>query len=265
MEKLLALYFSGTGNTAWAVERLCSRLSAAGIDCKIYSIEDFQQKQATDFNPDTVLIGYPIYGSDMPRIMKEFIVANIRIFGNRDLITLVTQHSFSGDGGRLAARLIKRKKAQLKHIAGIHVNLPTNLSDSTRFIELKNGELNAAKIKKAELKIKNSANMILSGKKVKDGAGLSAWFLGFFTQRFYFRFIEKLLRKKLKINSSLCSYCSKCADCCPMKNIKITGKDIDTYNNCTLCYRCVNLCPQKAISLISANKPSEQYMGIDSA
>ena len=260
MKKLSAVYFSGTGNTAYAAEKFCSCLSASEISCKIYSIENFDKTAAQDFNADTVLIAYPIYGSDMPRIMKEFICENGEIFKDKDLITLATQHSFSGDGGALAARLIANSKI---HTASMHINLPSNISDSTKFIKIKNGGKINAVTAKADYKIAERAANIMRGKIVKDGTGFLSWFAGFFAQRLWFKyFIEKRLRKGLKIDSGICSRCGKCAECCPMKNIDVSDGNISANDNCTLCYRCINLCPQKAISLISKKKPKEQYRGI---
>ena len=258
MKKLLAVYFSGTGNTAYATEKFCSRLSAAGIDCKIFSIEDFDMAAARDFNADTLLVAYPIYTSDVPRIMRKFISRNPEIFKGRDLVTLVTQHSFSGDGGALAARLVNNKKA---HTASIHIKLPSNISDWTAVIKIKNDDM--ALIKKADARIEKCAADVLSGKPVKDGLGFFSWFAGFFVQRWWFRiFAEKRLRKGLKIDARLCSRCGKCAERCPMRNINISDGNIAASDNCTFCYRCINFCPRKAISLISRKKPTEQYKGI---
>lgn len=196
----------------------------------------------------------------MPPVMKEFIAGTLELFKGKDLITLVTQHSFSGDGAALAARIIKGKKS---HKAGIHVNMPSNISDSTAFIKVKNADLIAGKVVKAVAKIDRCAAAVLSGGSVKNGCGPIAWAAGFFGQRLAVSsFFEKSLRSALKIDKGICTRCGECAAYCPMKNISIADGDIQVYGRCTLCYRCVNLCPQKAISLISKKKPAEQYKGV---
>ena len=261
MKKLSAVYFSGTGNTAYAVNKFCSHFKIAGIDCKVFNIEEFDKVESQKFNADTVLVAYPIYGSDMPRIMKDFILNNPEVFQGRDLITLASQHSFSGDGGALAANLIKYKKA---HAASIHINLPSNIADAAKLIKIKNGDKINKKLIKADRKIKRLTSEIVNGKIVKEGTSLFSRFAGFFVQRLWFKyFIEKRLRKGLKIDGDICSYCGKCSACCPMGNINISHGNINANDNCTLCYRCINLCPKKAISLISKNKPLEQYKGIE--
>jgi NAD-dependent dihydropyrimidine dehydrogenase PreA subunit/flavodoxin len=261
MKKLLAVYFSGTGNTAFAAERFCSRVAAAGVACCAVSIENFDCDSARCFDADTVLVAYPIYGSCMPAIMKDFVISNPELFQGKDLITLVTQHSFSGDGGALAARLAKGCGAQR---ASIHINMPSNISDAASFVKIKNGDLVAAKVAKAVAKIDRCAAIILNGGSVKNGVGLFAWTAGFFGQRLAVgHLFEKSLRSALKIDKNLCVRCGKCAGRCPMKNINIAPSgDISANSRCTLCYRCINLCPKKALSLISKKKPVEQYAGV---
>jgi flavodoxin/NAD-dependent dihydropyrimidine dehydrogenase PreA subunit len=245
MKKLLALYFSGTGNTAYAVGQFCARLSAAGVECKIVSIENYSKDEK--FDADTILVGYPIYGSSLPRILKEFLAANPEPFSGKNLITLATQYIFSGDGGALAARKIK-----CKHIASIHVNMPNNVTDIFAFLGGNSREEIDSIVGKADAKIKKCADDILNGKPINDGIGFFSWAAGFFLQRSYYFLIEKYLRTRIKISDALCNRCGECEKNCPMKDMK----------NCTQCYRCINSCPQKAIRLMSKNKPKIQYGGL---
>lgn len=65
---MLTLYFSGTGNSKFIAERFSSKMAAA-----CYSIEeeiDFKEKMA---QAKTIAVCYPIYGSCVPRIMREFV------------------------------------------------------------------------------------------------------------------------------------------------------------------------------------------------
>jgi ferredoxin len=257
MKKLAAIYFSGTGNTEYAVRKICDEFSAAGVECAIGSIEE--KEGIADFieAADTVLIGYPIYGSDMPIIMKEFLNGYQSSFNSKKIITLATQVLFSGDGAALAARVLRNRG--IEHIAGIHLFMPNNVSD---VFKMKNGEENRKILDNADRKIKKCADKILNGKRVKNGGGACSWALGFFVQRWGYRLtLEKKIQKALKIDIALCVKCGECEAVCPMKNITVS-EEITTNANCTGCYRCINLCPEKAISLMSKKKPKEQYRGI---
>jgi len=67
-------YFSGTGNTWWAAQRLAEELEKYKFQTSTHSIEQVSQEKANDLigQADLVGLGYPIYGSDAPLIMQDF-------------------------------------------------------------------------------------------------------------------------------------------------------------------------------------------------
>ena len=67
---MTGIYFSGTGNTKFCVERFLERLGG-----KAYSIEDGGAAKALAEDTEIVL-GYPIYYSNLPVIMRDFITRN---------------------------------------------------------------------------------------------------------------------------------------------------------------------------------------------
>lgn len=259
MKKVLALYFSGTGNTRYAVSRLCGEFSKNGIECRTESIENFAGG-ATD--ADTIIVAYPIYGSCIPRPMKEFLFKSSDLFRGKNLITLATQYLASGDGGALAARLLKRVKIEFKHLGSLHINLPNNICDMA-LLKVKNGAELSKKVNKADKKIAACAGKILRGKAVRNGRGIFSQAIGLFTQRIYYSKIEKKFMRSYKIDESLCVVCGKCEDCCPVKNLILKDGKIEQQGKCAVCYRCVNLCPKKAISIIGKRPPKSQYKGIE--
>jgi len=69
-------FFSGTGNTWWVGERIAEALNTRGAPTELLSIEglshaEVEQKVAAS---DLIGIGYPIYASDAPLIMQQFII-----------------------------------------------------------------------------------------------------------------------------------------------------------------------------------------------
>jgi ferredoxin len=113
-------------------------------------------------------------------------------------------------------------------------------------------------VKKADEKIRISAEKILAGKKLCDGKiFFVSHFLGI-PQRIFAKIGLKYLCSKLKIDSSICTKCGNCVNLCPRKNIEI-NQEIIAKDKCTACYRCINNCPEKAISLFSKKKPKKQY------
>jgi len=256
--RLLALYFSGTGNTEYAVSRFCSHFKEVAV----FSIEDEDAGSQYPKDFDAVLIAYPIYGSDMPRLIKEFLKAHKTFFESKNIITLVTQLAFSGDGGALAVRYLKRQKVKSRHLASIHLNMPNNVSDMF-FLKVKNGDENKSRITKANKKIDKCTASIIAGKKVRNGRlFFFSRFAGLFGQRMIFRFVEGRMAKRLKIDLQKCNLCGLCVKICPADNITYDAAVPKAHKKCALCYRCINQCAQKAISLFSKRKPKKQFKGM---
>jgi ferredoxin/flavodoxin len=258
--KNLYLYFSGTGNTKYVIEKFSS-LYENSDDFTIQSIEhkniDYEKKIR---QAELIIIAYPIYDSMIPFIMKEFLEKYIEAFRNKNIITLATQLLFSGDGGALASRLLKKVNTNLLH--SIHVNMPSNLVDVKFFKNIPLSEADA-KVKKADQKIERTVLKIKSGKTIRDGRKFYSWFLGFFTQRVWGILFLKPLRGKIKINHAKCIQCGICVNICPMDNLRLENGKIEQNKICTWCYRCINSCPEKAITLFTKQTPKVQYIRKD--
>lgn len=256
----LYLYFSGTGNTKYVVNKFSS-LYEETDDYLVQSIEhkDFNYEQKIK-EANMVFIAYPIYDSMLPFIMKEFLDEYRKSFRDKSIITIVTQMLFSGDGGALAYRKLKRVNVKLIH--SIHINMPSNLTDVNIFKNISLGE-SGPKIKKADEKIKKTVLRIKSGKHIKDGRRFYSWFSGFFTQRIWGILFLRSLKSKIKVNHNACINCNLCVDNCPVDNLRFENGKIEQNGNCTWCYRCINSCPTKAITLFTKKAPKVQYIRKD--
>ncbi|MEG2085218.1 MAG: EFR1 family ferrodoxin, partial [Clostridia bacterium] len=246
---ILALYFSGTGNTKYVVTQFKKCLNTNFV---MHSIEE--EINFKDIDYDTILLAYPIYGSLIPKIMRNFLTDNGKYFSNKNLITVVTQGAFSGDGGALARRQLNDKS--IKHIASAHINMPSNLEYGKISSVTPKAEVKQI-IEKANQKIELVCNKITSGKAVRNGRGVFSRPSGF-CQRVFFKPIEKKLVKTIKIEDT-CIGCGKCVQNCPMKNLSLVENKAVASNNCTLCVRCVNMCPTKSIKIFTKDKVEKQY------
>lgn len=255
--KNLYIYFSGTGNTKYVLESFAKKFEETDA-YNIFSIEhkgvNFTEliKKAR-----TITIGYPIYCSMMPFMMRDFLKEHIEDFEHKAIITIATQMLFSGDGGTLAKRTLKKAHVDLLH--SIHVNMPSNLTDVSLLKNLQVEETNSI-VKKADKKIDDSIKKIRTGKYMRDGRKIYSWFLGFFTQRLWGKLFLQSFREKIKINQDTCITCKKCINVCPMNNLYLEDNIIKQRGNCTWCYRCINSCPEKSISLFTKKTPKVQYI-----
>ncbi|MDE7214735.1 MAG: flavodoxin domain-containing protein, partial [Clostridia bacterium] len=175
---MVGIYFSGTGNTRRCVEKLVTLIDG---DAKSFAVEDERAAEAIK-NADKIIFGYPVYFSNVPKIVREFIENNREIFRGKKVFIVCTMGLFSGDGAGCGARLLKKRGAIIS--GGLHVKMPDCIGDNPL---LKNPrEKNRALIRAADKKINLTAERIKSGNFPKDGLSVFARLAGLFGQRLYF-------------------------------------------------------------------------------
>lgn len=120
---MTGIYFSGTGNTKYCVTKITHAINE---NAEVFSIEDDRAVNAiTDSN--FIVFGYPVYYSDIPKIVREFINKNSSVFKDKKIFIIDTMGLFSGDGAGCSARLLKRYGAQV--LGGLHIKMPDCIGD----------------------------------------------------------------------------------------------------------------------------------------
>ncbi len=249
---MTGIYFSGTGNTRHCITKFIDALSvydAASPEqtARIISIEESVcAANAIQSEQELLLLAYPVYYSNLPKIMRDFIVENKELWKGKKIFILCTMALFSGDGAGVAARLLREYGADI--IGGLHIIMPDCISDVKllKFSPEKNREI----IIKAERKLENAARKTAAHRPPQEGLNLFAHLSGLFGQRLWFARKMKHYSDKLTIHPEACIKCGRCATVCPMHNLTLTASGITAAGKCTMCYRCINQCPQKAITLI---------------
>jgi ferredoxin len=243
VEKMLGIYFSGTGNTRYCTEKFLEYYDGS----KPISIESPDVVNAIR-DAKEILLGYPIYYSNIPKILRDFINENCKEFKNKKVFIISTMGLFSGDGAGCSARLLKEHGATI--IGGLHLKMPDCIGDEK--VLKKPLEKNKQIVLNAEKKIKDTIDILKDGKPSKDGLSIFHQIAGLFGQRLWFYKKTQEYSDKLKIDNDLCIACAKCVQICPMKNITISNEIVTGIDKCTLCYRCFSNCPQKAITILGS-------------
>lgn len=239
---MIGIYFSGTGNSRYCVEKF---LQEYDTTANSYSIEDNELLKHIN-NHEDIVFGYPVQYSNVPKILKDFIINNSALWNGKRIFIIATMALFSGDGSGVLSRMLKKYGATT--IGGLHIKMPDSIGDEK---VLKHSlDYNRKLIIKAENKIKKASKQLKFGTPSKDGLGILCHIVGLFGQRLYF--INKMNRytDKLKINADKCIICGKCISLCPMNNLVLKNETVISNNQCTMCYRCVNNCPKQAITLL---------------
>ena len=138
---MLMLYFSGTGNSKYI-----ANLFSKKVNAKCYSIEENIDFKKEIKRHNTIAFCYPIYASNVPRIMREFVSKYVEELKDKKLIIFCTQLFFSGDGARVFTDLLPKGYGEV--IYAEHFNMPNNICN-IKIFPIKNGEETKKYIKAA--------------------------------------------------------------------------------------------------------------------
>ncbi len=239
---MIGIYFSGTGNTKHCIELFVREMDETG---KCVSIEDenaIKEIQRNNF----IVFAYPIYYSNLPKIMHDFIMHNKTIFKDKKIFIIATMGLFSGDGSGCGARLLAKCGAEI--IGGLHLKMPDCIGDEK--VLKKTVIQNKSLVQQSQQKIQISCDRLKNGHPTKEGLGFLYYIAGLFGQRLWFYYKTKRYSNKLKIDTIKCVGCGVCTQICPMANLYIDNQKAVHKGKCTMCYRCISNCPKKAITLL---------------
>lgn len=249
---MICFYFSGTGNSKYIAEAFSNKMNISR--CAIDSNNDFTKLMQEN---ESIAFCYPIYGSRVPRIMREFVLKYKTYLKDKKIIIFCTQLLFSGDGARAFTDILP--KNYFRVIYAEHFKMPNNICN-VRFFPPTKSEKIEKYLKNADQKLdivcSNIKNKIIK----KRGFNIFSMGLGLI-QGVFMPSMERAGLNSVRISDS-CSRCMLCVRLCPMHNLALKDNHIAQKGNCTLCYRCVNSCPQRAITVLIHNKVKTQYKGI---
>jgi len=261
--QITMFYFSGTGNTSWISKELVKRFASYSADVVAHSIENVKPQDADRLiaESDIVGFGYPIYGSDLPQNMKEFLLA-LKPVASKCTFLFCTQWKWSGDGTHAASLFIKGKGFNVLYSE--HFLMPNNVC--TPFLPLPYTN-DRAKIEprliRSGKKVINFAKTIISSKQKLRGFNFLSRVAGGL-QRIPYRKAFPNLRNDIGIDQSNCTNCLQCVKICPSGNLYVNDNVISTTGDCILCLRCYNYCPESAITyrkILHDKKRGTPYRG----
>lgn len=211
-------------------------------------------------------IAYPIYGSDAPNIVKEFL--NTMIEAQRDKFTNQNKHQFgyvitsmalwSGDGALALADKMKELGLELKYATNI--KMTSNISVPGFHLDpVPETEYDKRKTKAIE-KIQQFIEDMLEESphlegKINPISKIGGW--GQRTVKDHTPLLDILL--SFTVDHEKCNKCLTCIKYCPTENISIEEGEIKFGNKCTYCMRCYNFCPTSAIHTEKRTCDPEEY------
>ena len=153
---MLGIYFSGTGNSRYALETFLRHYNSSA---KTVAIEDKSAAKLIGQHQELVF-SYPVQYSNIPKMLKDFIEQNSRLWNGKRIFVIATMALFSGDGAGILARHLQRYGAHIT--GGLHLKMPDSISD-VKALKRPLAQ-NKRTVKKAEKKIACAANRMKHGK-----------------------------------------------------------------------------------------------------
>ncbi len=252
MERVVVFYFSGTGNTRFCALALGDALAERSIPSRILSIENSEAMRAAQDlgSEDLPIFAYPIYGSDFPLPMRDF----LRHFPSwekqkgaalRDAAVFCTQLAFSGDGAAVADEELLPRGYKARWTA--HIPMPNNIAIQGFPLGWTNDPAKLARARnRASFLLSEFAAALVEGREFRKGRSFISRPLGLL-QRLPYRSVMEKHRNRVSVDLARCTHCGLCTRLCPVGNLPLSSLGPQAAGRCVLCLRCYSFCPQLAI------------------
>lgn len=245
----MILYFSGTGNSAYAAKRIGRALGDQTTDL-------FEKLRGHDYAPlhgdRPWVVVAPTYAWRLPRIVHQWL-ERTPLTGSREIYFVLTCGGGIGNAGKYLEDLCRAKG--LTYRGCLAVVMPENYialyaaPDRDQALEI---------IRRADDVIDRAARLIEGGQafprpavtmrdRVSSGAVNDLFYpLFVHARRFY--------------ATDACVSCGRCAQVCPTDNIRLENGVPVWGGSCTHCMACISRCPTRAIEYGKHTKGLERYV-----
>ncbi len=225
----MIFYFTGTGNSLYAAKYL---------DSEIVSIPQVINNKNQIYESETIGIVCPIYGHEMPKMVKDFIKK--ATFDTQYLFLVLTFGSRHANAVELAEKVFKTANKNADYITTLLMvdNFLPAFDMKKQITIVKNVEEQLAIIK-SDINNKKHEHQKVS---IKDR----------FAHKGYVQLVKNS-PETVWANFDFtddCVGCGICTKVCPANCISIENqKAIRVDKNCQACYACIHACPKFAIKV----------------
>lgn len=241
----MVIYFSGTGNSRYIAKRIADKTKDEMVSVN----EKIKEKNNEDIHiNEHLIIVTPTYAWRIPHVVCDWIL-NTNFIGVKNVWFVMSCGAEIGNADKYNRELCMQKS--FHYMGTVQIVMPENyiaLFDAPQNDEAKRT------VENAKTDIEKIIKYIGENKEFnKPRNNLYDRFMSGPVNAAFYPLIVKSKAFHVKEN---CIGCTKCAELCPLDNIRIVDKKPVWENNCTHCMACINYCPCEAIEYgkKSANK-----------
>lgn len=240
----MIIYFSGTGNTAFAAKTLANLL---GDDDLIMSDADMLlHPEKYTFSPksDWIVWAFPIYSYGVAPVMLNFI-RKVNLDDNAGRAHHYMLTTCGGDMG-YADRMWRKELSR----RGLNAKLAFGVQMPKTYVCMKNSDVDSPEVVKRKLSAAPKAIERIASA-IRNGGSdiiIRKSFSWIKTYVIYPLFEKYGVSSKSFHHSDGCISCGKCAHSCPMHNISMVESHPKWSDHCAMCLRCYHTCPVHAVA-----------------
>lgn len=228
--------FSGTGNSRYVAERIAEALRAPVIDlnARIRAGDESPVETGRD-----AIVVTPTYAWRIPRIVDEWL-SHTELAGAERIWFVMDCGSEIGGAAKYNRRLSQRRG--LEYMGTAQIVMPENY---IAMFGVPGAEEARKIVESAEPSIREVLSRLQAGEPFDAPRGnLADRFLSGPVNPLFYRFFVKA--NAFRAGSS-CVGCGRCAEKCPMNNIRLQNGKPLWGGRCTHCMACIGYCPTEAI------------------
>ena len=237
----MVFYFTGTGNSLYIAKQ---------IEREPISIPQIMQRECLEFTAERIGIVAPVYGHEVPTMVKEFLRKSV--FYTNYFYMILTYGNRHGGAAELAKKLCDE--------CGVSVNYINVILMADNWLP----GFDMDEQKKIDKKVEENMDKILSDlanrkNKISEVTDID--------RAAHQQFLDRMSQMPADVWQHLlrvtenCVGCGTCEKVCPSSSIHVVdGKAVHIPGNCQTCLACAHACPQKAIQLtIPEANPDARY------
>lgn len=237
----MVFYFTATGNSLYIAKQ---------IEEEPVSIPQVMRQERLEFSADSIGIVAPVYGHEVPLMVKEFLEKSV--FHTNYFYMILTYGNRHGGAAELAKKLCDA--------CGISVNYINVIMMADNWLP----GFDMDEQKKMDKQVDENMAAILSDLAARRNRIAEVTDAD---RAAHQQFLDRMKQmppdawQHLLRVTDACVGCGICDKACPSASVRVTdGKAVHIPGNCQTCLACIHACPQKAIQLtIPEVNPDARY------